>query len=438
MKSIRHILANQKGAYFLMSAIVLSVMVGFSALGVEIGRWYAIQAEISKSIDGAAFAGAKNINNPLFPDDEALEAFVVQVAQANFPPGLLDTDAPAFVANLDPTNGQVTVNGSVNSVNHLTTIFETGTATTAMSSSGSALLRRAEIALVLDVSGSMGRPPGDPPIDELRPGATGFVDNFESFQKDHKMALVHYAAGVQVPFDLGYDFKINGMNDAINALTPDNGGTNSEDALAQTGTLDWTPGQMALPVNVRIRQVVVFFSDGEPTAFRGSFTKGGNTYDAVEQVFVNNGDVIPTLKDPYVQNSNLSPSISGTDNTGNGQSSGPCGSSSTKWHIFDDATYGFAQFGPTAGLLPEECNIGVGSPLKDYVEWVARQKTFDHATALKTAGIELYTIGLGDADEDFMKSLATDDDHAFFANSSAELAGIFQEIANKLKLILVS
>ena len=33
MKPIRQILGNQKGAYFLMSAIVLGTMVGFAALG---------------------------------------------------------------------------------------------------------------------------------------------------------------------------------------------------------------------------------------------------------------------------------------------------------------------------------------------------------------------------------------------------------------------
>ena len=62
----------------------------------------------------------------------------------------------------------------------------------------------------------------------------------------------------------------------------------------------------------------------------------------------------------------------------------------------------------------------------------------DHATELKTFGIEIYTIGLGDIDQGFLTTLATDAGHAFFANDSSELEGIFQEIANKLKLILVS
>ena len=45
---------DQRGSYFAMSAIALLVIFGFAALGVETARWYAIQGELAKSIDGAA------------------------------------------------------------------------------------------------------------------------------------------------------------------------------------------------------------------------------------------------------------------------------------------------------------------------------------------------------------------------------------------------
>ena len=88
-------------------------------------------------------------------------------------------------------------------------------------------------------------------------------------------------------------------------------------------------------------------------------------------------------------------------------------------------------------MSPEICNMSE-STLSDYVTWVAKQKTLDNAQLLKDDGIELYTIGLGDADVTMLQAMATDLDHAFFANSSSELQGIFQQIANKLKLVLVS
>lgn len=457
MKSIRHILADQKGAYFLMSALVLTVMIGFAALGVEIGRWYSIQAEISKSIDGAAFAGAKNTNNPLFavngvPNQGLFNTFVQDVAAANFPPGLLGTDTPTFTVTQNGPTVQVT--GDVNSYNALTTVFDAGTDTTNLAAAGSAQLRRAEVSLVLDISGSMGRPAGSPPIVELQAGASAFVNNFQSFQKDHRFSLIYFDAGVVTPNPnvLSHDF-VDGMTTTIAGLTPNNGGTNIEHALTQARAIDWTPGQMAAPANTRISQVLVLFSDGEPTAFRGDFTYKGAQHEGVGQVFVNGGVVAPDLKEAELQNTNYSsPSINRMARTGNGQSSGPCGSSSVKWHIFNDPVYGFAQAQPPVSAGVEQCDVGnpyynggkwyAQFPLDDYVRWVAQEKAKDHAQDLKDMGIEIYTIGLditaGGADETFMKGLATDPDHAFFVTDQSELQGIFQTIANRIKLILVS
>lgn len=441
MKSLRHILANEKGGYFLISAIVLSVLVGFAAMGVEVGRWYAIQAEISKSIDGAAFAGAKNVSNPLFsdtngdPDPALLEAFVEQVAQANFPPSMLGTDTPVFNAVLD-AEGKVTVNGTVNSMNDLTTTLEAGTATTALGAVGSAKLRKAEVALVLDVSGSMND--GDA-ISDLRDGATLFVNNFQSFQKDHKFALLSFATGVQTPFPLDTDFVFD-MTNAISGLNA-NGGTNTEDALGQTVNLPWEPGQLALPVNERTRQVVILFSDGNPSGFRSTFKTGGvDNIDSVGLQF-SNGTVASVLGDPADQHTTFGSNVS---RTGDGKTSGSaCGQNdTTKWYILDDPTYGInAPGSPVAGTFSSPyCLMDptVGGDFADWETWALRQMAIDHAAELKAQGIAVYTIGLGSIDQTFLETLATDLDHAKFANSSSELNAIFQEIANELKLILIS
>ena len=425
MKSIRHILADQKGAYFLMSAIVLSVMVGFAALGVEIGRWYGIQAEISKSIDGAAFAGAKNVSNPKFPDDAALVAFVEEVAAANFPAGLLDTDTPVFVGAVD-ADGKVTVNGNTNSINHMTTIFSTGTHKTNLGAVGAAKLRKAEVAMVLDVSGSMNT--GNA-IDDLRTGADTFVNNFQSFQKDHKFSLITFASGVQTPVPLKQDFVFDMTTEIGNLIAT--GGTNTEDALAQALALPWEPGQLALPANERTRQVLILFSDGNPTAFRGNFKRDGTTYDAA----VPDGSV--SLRYHDQQHNQISSYVAYGSGSGVGNAS--CtGGKSVEWQIFADPNYGLNStvYPPYNGYSNHHCFTH--GQLQPYVTAVARQKAIDNDAALKLAGIEIYTIGLGAVDQAFLESLATDSAHAYFANDPADLEGIFQTIANQLKLILVS
>ena len=146
---------NQRGSYFAMSAIALLVMFGFAALGVEAARWYAVQGELAKSIDGAAFAGAANVNNPNIGD---LNLFVEQVAQANFSDGLLGTETAQFVVTPDGL-GKITVAGSTNALNTLAKGYNPAFDKTHVATSGSAKLRNAEIALILDVSGSMGGNP---------------------------------------------------------------------------------------------------------------------------------------------------------------------------------------------------------------------------------------------------------------------------------------
>ena len=66
--------------------------------------------------------------------------------------------------------------------------------------------------------------------------------------------------------DHGYVSPITSAISGLNA----NGSTNTEDALAQAAALPWSD-QSGVPANERTKQVVVFFSDGNPTAFRGNF-----------------------------------------------------------------------------------------------------------------------------------------------------------------------
>ena len=399
---------------------------------MEIGRWYAIQAEISKASDAGAFAGAKNVSNPLFPDDAALEAFAVQVAQANFPPGLLDTDTPVFTADLD-ANGKVTVNGNANSLNHLTTVFDTGTAKTALGAAGSAKLRKAEIVMVLDVSGSMKH---NDAIADLRDGAEHFVKSFEELERDHKMALITFAAGVQVLHPLEHNFSIDITNE-ITDLKAD-GWTNTEDALDQAGDFPWADNT-GLPKNEATRKIVILFSDGNPTAFRGSFTREDQVYDAVvprggENLF--RTDVQSSL---LKQGGGNIPFVPTGDGRKKAQSNCPKDTSTTKWAIFEDSTYGVNGSLPTSlsGRNPEECNLPADL-LTAYVDKVSREMALEHAQELKAQELEIFTIGLGEVDKDFLKTISSGAGYAFFANDPDELTGIFHEIANKIKLVLIS
>jgi Flp pilus assembly protein TadG len=421
---------SQRGSYFAMSAIALLVMFGFAALGVEAARWYAVQGELSKSIDGAAFAGAANVNNPNIAD---LNLFVEQVAQANFADGLLGTDTAQFVVTPDGL-GKITVSGSTNALNTLAKGYNPSYDKTHVATAGSAKLRNAEIGLVLDVSGSM----AGSALTNLKDGSKQFVQNFSDQENHSKFALITFASGVQKPFDLDHGY-VNPVESAINGLNAV-GGTNAEDGLAQANTLPWTD-QSALPPNERGKQVVVFFSDGNPTAFRGQFKYKNNNYEGVAAIAGN--DVYGWMLDPYLQSQTMV--TDDMERTGDGKSSGSTACPSmggnkdnVKWYIFEDPTYGFANFAATAGLDPDDCYISHPDPLFDYHVWLNKQMALDNAQVLKDRDIEIYTIGLGNVDQAYLEQLSSGPEFSYYTTDPSQLAGIFQQIANILKLVLVS
>ena len=419
---------NQRGSYFAMSAIALLVMFGFAALGVEAGRWYAVQGELSKSIDGAAFAGAQNVNNPNIPD---LNLFIEEVAQANFADGLLGTDTAAFTVANDGA-GLITVNGSTNALNTLAKGFNPSMDKTYVATAGSAKLRNAEIALVLDVSGSM----SGNPLTNLKDGSKQFIQNFSDHEQTSKFALLAYASGVIKPFDMDHNY-VSPIESAINALNAQ-GGTNTEDALAQAAALPWVD-QSALPPNQRGKQVVILFSDGNPSAFRGQFKKNNTDYDGVAALDGGYAAVWSYMQWPN-QTWNYTSSIT-VKRTGDGKNTGSsaCGGSSTvKWYIFEDPTYGLDSFGPTSGMDPETCFMSNPDPLGDYMNYLVRQMAIDNAQTIKDNDIEIYTIGLGNVDQNFLESLSSGPEFSYYTTDPAQLAGIFQQIANILKLVLVS
>ena len=109
-----------------------------------------------------------------------------------------------------------------------------------------------------------------------------------------------------------------------------------------------------------------------------------------------------------------------------------------KWHIFEDPTYGLDNVPETTGLDPEQCYINESDPLAYYTNWLYKQKALDNAQTIKDRGIEIYTIGLGDIDQDYLEQLSSGPEFSYYTTDPSELAGIFQQIANILKLVLVS
>ena len=432
---------DQRGTFVLTTGLAVIGLFAFTALGLEVGQWYVVQAELSKAVDAASLIGAKNISNPYLNTEDLM----ADVGSANFSPGLFGTEGAPQITGTVGQEGKVYVTASTNFLNQISRVLEiqddvaTGTfEKITIVSSGAAQQRDVEIMLVLDKSGSMGWNGGQP-IADLKVAAKSFLDFFELTQDNDKFGLITFASGVEVNVPLGHNF-VDPMKDNIDDMYA-SGGTNAEDAIDQADGPYGFSDQTGVPGDEKIQQFLIFFSDGNPTAFRGAFTRDGTDYDAVG--YAATWDIKLMNPDVQFQYFNVR-----QYKTGDGEVTGAtsCQSGSpasgydhTKWWVLEDDQYGVSNETYEEILNttdPEKCNIS-WSDMANYVSAVTKQMAIDHAQEVKDKGIKIYTIGLGSVDQQFLASIASGPGFEFYTPDSSDLQYLFQKIATNVKLRLI-
>jgi len=477
---------SERGAVMVTFALALTVMLGFTALAYEVGYWYVVRSELSKAVDAAALSAAANISNPYAQEGELGRQFGLE----NFQPGFLGTPetgpgAVRFIETREPD--RVRVEGQVSTHGTLSRLF--GMETVSVRSMGVAeiLSEEAEIMLVLDRSGSMDPPiDGRKPIDDLKDAAANFVEFFQETQDTDRMGLITFASTVVINPELRTNF-VDEMLGHIQSIRAE-GFTNIEDALLRAG--DENKGGLTMleetPVQQRTKQYVVFFSDGNPTAFRGTFRNVGMASDGVGFVMCP-PDTACCLPDSDYQ---PAPFLAKTGEDKFIHSEGPVGSpdyhsffswntgdglpvaqtqcqkrdspsapwspfSSTQWIDFaerpipmEDPQGSQDTYHPTqcgwydAQNAPENVDnpYDLDTPSDEsyynsmgrHICTIARDKSLSNAQLLKERGITIFAVGFGDIDTDFLQAISSGPEFVFYAPDSQDIANIFQEIARRI------
>ncbi len=443
------ILNNQKGAVAVLFWIMLVVIIAFAGLAVDVGAWFVARAELSKSVDAGALAGAKNISNPFAPAVDVAKEF----ARENFREGSAWTiGAPTFNASkLD--NTRISVGGSVNTESYFARVF--GVNVVLVNNSAIAKKNAVEIMLVLDRSGSM---EGDP-MDDLKDASLSFISFFEDTQAEDRLGLISFAKGVTVDVSLRNNF-VSAMTNAIDDMEA-GGYTNAEDAIDRADGPSGFTDFSGLPGDQWRQQYLIFFSDGNPNTFRGRFKYKGVDYDAVVNGTGNFCDEVDTrLANPDTGNNLSNPSIDPRlTGDGNTFAASACRQYpellTTRWYVFEDY--------PLAGHGTQDCFIAVETgqdiqyddeddewyvrnsahiqtPLSGYVCTTAKQMAVDHAQELKDRGVIIYAVGFigsGGVNEEYLADIASGPDLVYVTPDSGELQTIFNKIAKDIKLRLV-
>jgi Flp pilus assembly protein TadG len=305
-----------------MFAITMGLLLSFSALVIDVGQGYLWKQRLDRAARAAALAGLgfrgltgwEHCKSTTGFDE--LKAIVQSVAKENLssygnlpsPPNV----TPIYTGTDDKLTVTVSLTtksflaGRLNNVLGFSLGNSTSGGTTTISGTHAAQLNPAYIALLLDVSGSMGCPSGSTNVScacRLTGSCTGRLrtddlavsaEKFRTFFNPNRdvVAVIPFNLAAHVTFPMKNGSTVQAFGTARNGTTLDaqiaaaklkdltKSNTNICDALIRA--IDQfealaADSSFAGREKVTISPTVVLFSDGAPNAFRGIFTDTDTT-----------------------------------------------------------------------------------------------------------------------------------------------------------------
>lgn len=413
-------LASEHGAILLMVALGMVVILGMTGLALDLGRGYLERARLSRAVDAGVLAGARSLRM----GQEAARRQALAVAEANGvgPGGRTELLDVHFGRN---DHGESTV--GMTARRRLPTTFMRVLGRTEMdvASSAVAAVPPVDMVLVLDQSGSLDRMDA---WDDLQAAAKQFVRHFDDAMDQMGLVSFQVRATHRRWMDHHFTNEVEAAIDAMRSAGDTNTGEGLRFALEQF---------QSNRLGERSVKVVVFFTDGRPTAFRGVLgpagpPDGGSALGPFESSGPGAGSLPADdrIMAVFVVQRNCSgvgcvrgyfddPESLGTDRIANPDG---CASVTNCWGRWTEPT----------------------------VRDKARRAGLEVANAVREEGVHLYTIGLGDPtaddpllvpDLDYLRELANEDGvtdpdqprgKSYFAPSATELRAVFDQVAQDL------
>ncbi len=308
--------SRQDGFALVYIAATLTVLLLFSGLAVDSGRGYVVKAQLTKAVDGAALAAARNLNSGN-PKAEAARIF-----QANFPTGYMGTTS-ATDPNSDPNFFTLTTDAA-SGVNTVTVTATAVLPTTFMklgnfdhlnvAATGQATRRMVDLSLVLDVSSSIGSKWAT-----VASAARTFIAGFDP--SHDRLSLVTFSNGAKVlypmPASRGFD-EPTLEADVPNTLP---GGSTLMDEGLYRG---WDELRSVPTGTQSSLRIIVLFTDGASNGVPGNWDGSGTAKS------LRTYDFPKSANDPDGQTWN-SPNIDGLYDTQSGSQS-PSYTLTTPWN----------------------------------------------------------------------------------------------------------
>jgi hypothetical protein len=255
--------SRERGIAVMLTAVMLLFTIPAMGLAIDAGLMYVIRGRLTAACDAASLATARNLNMGLTLDEQTAAATARGTAffNANFPTGYLGTTGTVPVIGVAQTSlSTITVTTSATTNSPLYFMRILGGTTAVAGAVGKASRRDVNLMLVLDRSGSM----VGTPCTDMKTAATTFVNMFVNGRDT--LGLVTFNGSVYLAYPPTVNFRTPGtlLTDSIAAIGC-SGATNASDSYM-------TAYNQLVALNEPLAlNMIVFFTDGMPTAFAATF-----------------------------------------------------------------------------------------------------------------------------------------------------------------------
>lgn len=383
------ILQRQRGAIAIMVALSMLVLLAVVGLSIDAGLAYLVKARLNAAVDSAALAGARAVTTGNNETEQIASAKLAasDFFSANIPNNYL-LSAPRIVStNVTFNGGQAIIDVKAEAPMPVS-IMQVMNFTSLMPVAAAQTIRNdLDMALVVDTSGSIGV--AGPSV---RTSAKSFLNKFNVTQD--RVALIHFASGAAMDTPIkvsGRGFDRSAMNTKINNFNFVDGTASVEGMWNARDQLN------KIPLSSRsTMRVIVFFSDGAPTALGSFLVFDNKDKDCIEPGTLDSGS-------PYYALGELD--------------SAPFVSVSEKCRLVRNNAYaarrlpnyynahakdwktatadGFTSEFPIVTKLPREVTADLSGNYARNVDRAARNLAESVADKAREEGIIVFTLGLG-------------------------------------------